>query len=72
MVLLLSGAPPQGHSSSFPFPDGADRNSDMELLVLPSAQSWEISKVMDEEIDPNAAPCSCWQFSLVDSFLIFI
>lgn len=44
----------------------------MELLVLPSAQSWEISKVMDEEIDPNVAPCSCWQLSLMDSFLIFI
>lgn len=44
----------------------------MELLVLPSAQSWEISKVMDEEIDPNVAPRSRWQLSLVDSFLIFI
>ncbi|RLV97103.1 hypothetical protein DV515_00012100 [Chloebia gouldiae] len=27
----------------------------MELLVLPSAQSWEISKEMDEEINPNTA-----------------
>lgn len=59
-------------TAALSFPDGVDRNSDMELLVLPSAQSWEISKVMDEEIDPNVAPCSCWQLSLMDSFLIFI
>lgn len=44
----------------------------MELLVLPSAQSWEISTVMDKETDPNTALCSRWQLFLMDSFLIFI
>lgn len=79
MVLLLSGAcwalwqswcPTTGTQQLFPFPDGVDRN--MELLVLPSAQSWEISKMMDEEVDPNTALHSRWQLSLMDSFLIFI